>query len=401
MPRYSYTAMDSGGQMQTARGDFPSVPDMFQTLNHRGLELIEYRRIYFSGNFNIMSRSIKRTELSEFFRNLALLLRGGIPLRDALEDLIAGGGRSTLALVFSRIQSRLEEGMLFSEALEQETKYIPRIILPLVAIGEETGQLDETLSDAATHLDRIQKIISATRGALIYPCFILVAMFGAFLFWMIFVLPQLLELFTTMGLTDLPLATRVLIASVHYFDIFWPVIPVGIGAFIFVYFLSRKNERLRYLWDSCLNHIPVLGGVLRSSQLAFFFEYSSLLTAGGINIVRSLELMKVSVENRVLKKSLNLITVDIIAGDSMSSAISNLKFFEPFVLRMVRVGEQTGNMPEQFKILAGYYMDRVNKIVETMSKTLEPVIIGIAGLVFMVIAMGLLGPVYNLVSSIQ
>ena len=85
----------------------------------------------------------------------------------------------------------------------------------------------------------------------------------------------------------------------------------------------------------------------------------------------------------------------------MSTAIAQLKFFEPFVLRMVRVGEQTGNMPEQFKVLAEYYTGKVNKMVEVMSKTLEPFIIGVAGLVFMVIAMGLLGPVYNLVSTIQ
>ena len=401
MAHYFYTAIDSRGQQHEAEGDFASLPEMFQTLENKGLSLIQYRKKIFSGTTLSINRSISRLELAEFFRNLALLLRGGIPLRDGLQDLTASAGRSTLARVFIRVQNRLEEGMLFSEGIEQEEKYIPRIILPLVAIGEETGQLDETLKDAATHLEKIQEIISSTRRALIYPTFVLTAMFGAFIFWMVYVLPQLLELFASMGLTELPLATRILIASVHYFDTFWPVIPIFLGSISFFYFLSRKNERLRYIWDSGLNYIPILGNILRSSQLAFFFEYTSLLTGGGIHIVRSLELMKESVGNRVLKKSIRLITEDIVAGESMSTAIAQLNFFEPFVLRMVRVGEQTGNMPEQFKILAGYYMGRVNKMVEAMSKTLEPFIIGVAGLVFMVIAMGLLGPVYNLVSAIQ
>ncbi len=401
MARYSYTAQDASGQTHEAEGDFSSLPEMFTALENKGLKLITYRRKFFSGQTTLTAGSISRIELAEFFRNLALLLRGGVPLRDGLDDLIEGGGHSTLSQVFKRVQNRLEEGMLFSEGLEKESKYIPRIILPLVAIGEETGQLDQTLKDAATHLEKIQEIISSTRRALIYPSFVLTAMFGAFIFWMVFVLPQMLELFSSMGMTELPLATRVLIASVHYFDIFWPVIPIFLGLFFFLYFLSRKNERLRYLWDSGLNYVPVLGNIMSSSQLAFFFEYSSLLTSGGIHIVRSLELMQESVDNRVLKKSIGLIIEDIVSGESMSTAIKQLKFFEPFVLRMVSVGEQTGNMPEQFKILADYYTGRVNKMVEIMSKTLEPFIIGVAGLVFMVIAMGLLGPVYNLVSTIQ
>lgn len=401
MSHYSYTALDSSGQLHKDEGEFASLPELFKALENKGLILVKYRRKLFAGTSPLISGSISRIELAEFFRNLSLLLHGGVPLRDALADLIEGSGKSQIGRVFRRVQKRLEEGMLFSEGLEQEAKYIPRIILPLVSIGEETGQLGQTLKDAAANLERIQEIISSTRRALIYPCFILTAMFGAFIFWMVYVLPQLLELFSSMGMTELPLATRILIASVHYFDIFWPVIPLFLGSFFFLYFLSRKNERLRYLWDSAMNHIPVMGGIMRSSQLAFFFEYSSLLTGGGIHIVRSLELMEVSVDNRVLKKSIGKITEDIIAGESMSTAIAQLKFFEPFVLRMVRVGEQTGNMPEQFKILAEYYMGRVNKMVEAMSKTLEPFIIGIAGLVFMVIAMGLLGPVYNLVSTIQ
>ncbi len=400
MPQFSYTTLDAQGHLQKSNGEFDSVPAMFQALERKGLTLIKYRKALFSNGPGFMSK-MTRVQLAEFFRNLALLLKGGVPLRESLQDLTSGKDQPLLNQVFGRVQNRLEEGILFSESLAIEDKHIPRIILPLVSIGEETGQLDQTLKDAALHLEKVQEIISSTRRALIYPSFVLVAMFGAFLFWMIFVLPQLLELFATMGLTELPLATRILIASVHYFGILWPIIPTVIFVVLFFYFLSRKNEKLRYAWDTALSHIPIMGTIIQSSQLAFFFEYTSLLTSGGIHIVRSLELMKESVENRVLRSSITSIEEDIVAGDSMSQAISQLKFFEPFVLRMVSVGEQTGNLPEQFKILADYYMARVNKMVETMSKTLEPVIIGIAGLVFMVIAMGLLGPVYNLVSAIQ
>lgn len=400
MNRFRYTAMDDHGELTKGDGEFASVAEMLEFLDGRGLTLVKYRKALLPVGFSLLEKKMTRLELAEFFRNLALLLKGGVPLRDGLKDMIAGTGQSQLNRVFSRVENRLEEGNLFSESLAMEEKYIPSIILPLVSIGEETGQLDQTLGDAARNLEKVQEIISSTRNALIYPSCILFAMSGAFIFWMVFVLPQMLDLFEVMGVDELPLATIVLMVSVDYFNRFWMIIPVLTGSVFFIYLLSRQNEKLRYMWDMGLGYIPVIGTVLKSSQQAFFFEYTALLTSGGIHIVRSLELMEESIQNRVLKKNISRIKEDVMAGDSISDALTRLGFFEPLVLRMIRVGEQTGNLPEQFKILADFYMKRVDKLVKTMSKTLEPFIIGVAGLVFMVIAMGLLGPVYSLIATI-
>ncbi len=400
MPFFKYTYMDSNGRTQRAEGEFPSVSDVLKFLEKQGFTLVKYRKPVFTRNTDFLAR-MSRVELAEFFHNLALLLKGGVPLRESLQDLITNADNPVISKVFGRVQNKLEDGILFSESLTAENKHVPKIILPLVAIGEETGQLDRTLEDAAIHLEKVQEIIFSTRRALIYPTFILLAMLGAFIFWMVFVLPQLLELFAAMGLKELPLATRILMVSVEYFQTFWPIIPIFFLIFFSFYLLSRKNEKIRYAWDKSMTCIPITGTIMRSSQLAFFFEYTSLLTSGGIHIIRSLNIMKQSVENRLLQESITQIEKDIVAGDSMSDAIARLKFFEPFVLRMVHVGEQTGKLPDQFKILADYYMARVNKMVETMSKTLEPVIIGIAGVVFMIIVMGLLGPVYSLVTTLN
>lgn len=400
MPRYIYTTVDTNGALQKSEGEYSSVNDLFISLQRKGLDLIKYRRALFSVQPR-MGRKLHRLVLAEFFRNLALLLRGGVPLRDALTDLVAAPGQPLLSAVFGRVTARIEDGMLFSEALEKEQKYIPKIIIPLVSIGEETGNLDQTLGDAADHLEKVHQIISSTRRALTYPSFVLVAMLGALIFWMVFVLPQLLELFATMGLKELPLATRILVNSVAIFDDWWPLIPASLFLFLLTFFISRKNKKLHYLWDLCWSYSPLIGTIIRSSQLAFFFEYTALLTSGGIHIVRSMELMEESVSHQVLKKGIEKIRAEIIAGEAMSVAVSGFRFFEPFILRMVKVGEQTGSMAEQFHILATFYMKKVNDLVEVMSKTLEPVIITIAGFVFMVIAMGLLGPVYLLVSSIQ
>ncbi len=400
MPYYHYTAMNQTGDLLKAEGEFATVVDLFDQLQKDGLDLIQYRKNIFGRSFLSSSR-MTRLQLAEFFRNLALLLRGGVPLRDALQDLTSGPGQPVIRRVFSRVIKRLEEGILFSKALEAEKRHIPKILLPLVAIGEETGEMDRTLLNAAQHLEKVHEIISSTRRALTYPAFVLFAMLGALTFWMVYVLPQLLELFTSMGMKELPLATRVLIGSVNIFNSWWPVIPGFFFLLFLVFLASRKNRKLHYMWDNFWSYFPLVGVIFRSSQLAFFFEYSSLLTSGGIHIIRTLELMEESVRHQVLKEGIHNIKKEIISGDSMSESISKLKFFEPFVLRMVKVGEQTGNMPEQFLILADYYMKKVNNLVEMMSKTLEPLIITVAGLVFLVIILGLLGPIYDLITTIQ
>lgn len=398
MAYYVYTVIDHSGQIIKSSGEFTGLDNLFNALHNRGLELIKYRRVYISLDL-LLHSSLKRPDLIEFFRNLSLLLKGGIPLRDAVRDMVSTTEHPLLRRIFDQVRHRLEDGLLFSEALKENNKHMPSIMIPLVTIGEETGALDKTMEDGANHLERVHEIITATKQALIYPVFVLTAMTGALVFWMVFVLPQLLELFAEMGIEELPLATRMLIFSVDFFNNWWFMLPVTIIFFALLWTISRNNHRMKYHWDLFLFKIPLVGSMIKASQLAFFFEYTAMLTAAGINIIRSMELMEESIHNQVVKEGLKVIRQKVSGGDFLSDAISALPFFEPFVLRVIRVGEQTGNMPEQMQILAKYYMTKVNRMVATMSKTLEPVIITVAGLIFMVIILGLLGPVYDLVGS--
>lgn len=402
MPRYHYQTLTATGEVKTETGQHDSVEDLFQAVELKGETLVDYKRKLFP-KFPKLQRQLKRPILAEFFRNLALLIRGGVPLREALEDMTMPPCHPVLAESFRKVGRRIDEGMLFSEALQEKeiSALIPRIMYPLIAIGEETGNLDTTLEDGADHIDRIESIISSTRRALVYPCVVLVAMFGALAFWMLFVLPQLMDLFKSMGLEDLPLPTRILIKSTEISADWWPVVPIFFFLIALFYWTTKRSDKAHYLWDRLWSRVPLIRTIIRSSQLAFFFEYTSMLTTAGVNILRSMDLMEQSVSNQILKNGVTLIKKEISEGNPMSEAISSFAFFEPFVLRMVRVGEQTGNLPEQFKILAHHYMEKVDKLVSAMSKTIEPLIIVVAGFIFMIIALGLLGPIYNMISQIS
>ncbi|TKB08227.1 type II secretion system F family protein [Desulforhopalus sp. IMCC35007] len=399
MPHFSYQTMDSAGEVTRNQGKFSSLEDLFGTVERKGEILVDYRKKLFPP-LPRPGRALKRPILAEFFRNLALLIQGGVPLREALDDMTKPPCHPVLGDTFNAINKRIDDGLLFSEALREAPPIIPKIMLPLISIGEETGNLDRTLRDGANHIDRVDYIISSTRRALIYPIVVLLAMFGALAFWMLFVLPQLMDLFASMGIEDLPLPTRILIATTDFFDRWWPVIPLFISIFVIFYLLTKRNPKIQYIWDQMWNHVPLIKNVIRASQLAFFFEYTAMLTDAGVNILRSMELMEQSVSNQILKNGVRLMRKEISEGNPMSEAIKSFAFFEPFVLRMVRVGEQTGNMPEQFALLASHYMKQVDKLVSAMSKTIEPLIIVVAGFIFAIIAMGLLGPVYNMISQL-
>lgn len=400
MPIYAYEALDSLGQRIKDKGEFGSVADLYAQLRAKGLTLLDCRRQWLQVA-DLFPRRVKRTILAEFFRNFALLVRGGVPLKQALEDMCRSSGDAGLKQVLRQILLKLEDGYLLSEAMRDHKKTFSRILIVLASIGEETGNLDRTLEDAAQHLERIEEIISNTKRALIYPIFVAVAMTGALTFWMVYVLPKILELFVTMDIKELPWATRVLMAGVAFFKTWWPAIPAIVLVFVIFYWGAQKNDRLKYFWDIFWSKTPLIGTILKASHLAFFFEYVALLTAAGIHIVRSLEIMEASLGHQVLKAGIHQVRTDVIAGYGLAESFAKIHFFEPLIIRLVSVGEQTGNMPEQLKTLAGYYLDQVNKLVEIMAKTLEPALIVFAGVIFMLIALGLLGPIYDMMSKIQ
>ncbi|MDA8162976.1 MAG: type II secretion system F family protein [Desulfobacteraceae bacterium] len=400
MPFFSYKAIDSAGVPVKDEGEFPSLEGLFETLGARGLVLVDYRRRYIKWS-SFAGGKVKRTLMAEFFRNLALLVRGGISLRQAIDDMARSPGIKTLRHVLVDVLRRLDGGQLLSSAMEANRRHFSGLLITLVSIGEETGNLDRMLDDAAAHLERIEEIVSNTKKALLYPSFVLTAMAGALAFWMIYVLPQILKLFKDMGIKDLPLATRILIKTVEIFNRWWPAaILVPVVAVIF-YIIAAKNERMKYLWDLSWLRSPLIGDVLKSSQLAFFFEYMAVLTSAGINFVKGLEFMEASVTNQVLKKGIGGIRADITAGESIFESFSRVDFFEPFVLRMISAGEQTGGLPDQLALLAKHYRSKVNKFIDTMSKVIEPIIIVFAGLIFLIIALGLLGPIYDIITRLH
>ena len=211
MSVFVYEAFDpKKGKIVKDRGNFRDISQLFYFLKRQGLVLIKYkiRRFSIDDQFS----KITRPELAEFCRNLAFLLKAGIPFQQALVDIYKTTKNKKLKTAITDIIQRINDGETFSQSLKAHINTFGPIIQALVALGEETGQLDRTLEDAADHLLRVHEIVQNTKRALMYPLFVLFSMTGAFVFWIVYVLPKVVSLFKELNV-QLPLSTRILIHS--------------------------------------------------------------------------------------------------------------------------------------------------------------------------------------------
>ncbi len=397
MPEYRYKALLPDGTKIESEGYFESPEQLYYDLRTEGAILLEYKAKPTYLSFTLFS-GIKRKEIAELLHQLSLSLRSGIPLLTVLEDLQPEIKNKKLQRVIQQIINSLRRGATVREAFAR-TKVFSPIVLSLIQIGEESGTLDKTLEEASQHLYRIEEIISQTKRALIYPLFVFLAMTGAFGFWIFFVLPQLLKVFKEMNI-QLPLPTIILMKVVDFFLGIKLLIPIFIILFIVFFVIFYKHPKTQVLADKLLLKIPIYGRVKRTNFLAFFFEHFSLLLTAGLDFKRILSLLKTSFNRKYFQNIVHSFEEAIESGEEISSALREHSIFKPIDIRMVSIGEKTGRLDSQLKLLSSFYYEEVKNLIDQLTKILEPVVLTISGIIFLLIILAMIGPVYELISKV-
>ncbi|QJA05421.1 type II secretion system F family protein [Thermosulfurimonas marina] len=401
MPVYRYQALSRDGRLVEDEIELSDLRALYRYLREEGLTLVKYSTKTVFPWERVALSKLSRPELAEFCHNLALMVRGGVPLLQALKDLRASTTNPRLRRALGTLLQEIQGGRPLSQGMEREKGIFPGIVRSLTALGEETGRLDQTLEEAAQHLQRIHTIITQTKRAMLYPVLVLVAMTGALLFWLLFVLPKILDIFTQMQIS-LPWPTRMLLIFTFYFKHYFGYVALLLAGAIVVFVLAyRSSSLVRYTFEKLLLRLPLLSRIKRSSLLAFIFEYLALLLGAGIDILKSFDIMFVNLQSEVGKRIVKELREGVLRGESLRQVSEKIPLFNPLDLRMIGVGEETGRLVEQLRYLARYYYEVVQGMVETLSKILEPVLIVITGLIFLLIAISLIGPIYELISQIR
>lgn len=402
MAFYRYKAVNSDGAV--VRGVLNTVsPDAaYSAPEISGLHVISLRQTsaFFSGLANrFRARKVARKDIIEFSTNLSVMMRASVPLLSALTDIAETTENRHFRKKIENIRDNISLGALFSDSVRMHDDIFPEIFIRLVAVGEDTGNLEGSLKDIAEHLQRTEDLASAILRALIYPVFALLTALGALVFWFVYVLPKVLTIFEGMN-QEVPAVTKVLIFASDVTRNYWPallILPVFLFAAVKV---LKRYRRPAYYIDLMTLRIPVLNLILVNKTLGLFSEQMKILIKAGLTIDRSFELVHELVGNRVYKDAIMRAREEVLSGTTISEALGNQGIYPQMLLRMIHIGETSGTLEEQFSFLSEFYLKKLDDISQRIGKMLEPVIIFFLGIIFFVIIVGLLLPVYDLVSTL-
>ncbi len=402
MKNFAYRATNYSGKIVRGNIAAETAEAASQDISARGLYIISIRetadQLAFLRRF-FLGLQIKRSDILEFTGSFSVMLKSGVPIITCLDDLIATTTNSSFKPVLIDIQLRLKSGSTVSTALGAQGAVFPDIIKTLVAVGEETGCLDESLREATEHLQRLQNLSSAIKKALMYPLFAFTATIGALIFWMLFVIPSMTSTLKSMG-GKLPPLTLFLINSSNLFRAHWELLPLALVLVPLAIFLLGKQPAIRYEMDRILVNLPVVKIILFNKLLATFAEQFRMLIAAGIPLKRLFDLIIPALGNEYFGVNLLKAKENVLNGNPIAESLEQQKILPPLVISKIRIGETSGTLDKQLDFLAKYYTKKLDDATENLGKIIEPLVMTVIGGLFGIIIMGLLLPIYDLVSKV-
>lgn len=395
-----YSALGNDGQSTRRLGQYPGLEELDNELTLHGEQLVDYQ-ILSDGvgkTLEFLRRKPKPLEIAEFCTTLSYYVSGGVDLQGALSDAAESTANSAMRTAILDIRRHLKGGYSLSQAMQMTGRF-PDVVINMSRIGEEGGELARMLWDAAQHIERVEAIRSAAKRALIYPAFTLLAVGGAGVFWMTVVVPKIVELFEAMQV-ELEAPTLMLIAMSDFFGAYWPWMLVTLIALPILWIIARRNVRFRLETDRVMWRLPFFGRIVRGSQMAFYFQYLSLMYGAGVVITTALHTMQKTVSNTYFASRVSSLLKDLQSGTPLAAAFKSCEIFPLMDQRMVSIGEQTGNLEEQLQKLAQVHFNRVQSLVELLPKFVEPVLLLFMGGCFAFFVIALMGPLYSMISNV-
>jgi len=335
-----------------------------------------------------------------FTRQLALMIKAGLPLTNALESLAKQTGNDYFREVILQLIKEVKGGRPLSSVLTNYPHVFAEVYVAVVKAGESTGQLAEVLFNLADQQEKQAEIISKVRGALLYPAVILVALIGVVFLIVFFVLPSLQSIFLDFG-SDLPLTTRILFSSSTIIRKYYLEFFGGLIALVYLgkWWAGRPTGRMVY--DRLKVSVPIFGPLTKKVYMANFSRTMAMLVHASLPILQSIKIVQKTINNELYNKSFEAITTAVENGQSLSKAIDRQEIFPPMVGQLIGLGEESGDLEAVFLEIARFYDSEVDNITRNMASLIEPIMIVIMGLGVGFIVASVLGPIYKLTSAIQ
>ncbi|MDP8253573.1 MAG: type II secretion system F family protein [Candidatus Kaelpia aquatica] len=403
MPTYTYKAIDANGKYFKGKLKVSSESEVEGVLSQQGQTLISVQEAVkkqqlFSSTKKVSK--IKNSSLISFTYQLGTYVDSGVPLLSSLYDLSKTPEDPYLSSVVFDIYSMIEKGFSFEEALKSYPKIFDNLYVGAVRSGETTGNLAEVLKYLSHYLEWKSAIRSQVMQAMIYPVVLLLAIGGAMIVLVTFVLPKFIGIFEGMDM-EIPITTKTLMWMSNTVRTQWKVLIVGsIAAFIaFKTYLGTQQGRL--LFDRLKFKLPIFGVLLNKVAVSRFTHTFSMALRSGIDVIRALDLCRSVVGNKVLEMDISSIRDKVNIGENLANSFKESRGFPPLLTRMVSVGESSGTLEETVRKVSEYYDNDVPKTITRVFALMEPLLLVIMGIGVGFIAFSIFVPMFNMVNVVK
>jgi type IV pilus assembly protein PilC len=375
------------------RGELRAVSETVATTNLRrqGIRVVKIKRQTFRGG-----RAVNEKDITFFTRQLATMLRAGVPLLQAFDIIARGHSNARFSRLMMDIKMQVETGASLSQAFRQYPKHFDALYCNLVQAGETAGMLDAILDRLATYMEKILAIKGKIKSALFYPITVLVVALVVTWIIMVFVIPSFKQVFASFG-ANLPWLTLLVIAISDFFvKWWWAIFLTMVAAFIGLRLAFKRSEALRYLVHKYSLKIPIIGTILEKATIARWTRTLQTMFAAGVPLVESLDAVGGASGNMVYIAATKRIQTDVSTGTSLTNAMGAVNLFPSMVIQMTQIGEESGSLDNMLGKIADFYEREVDDAVAALSSLLEPVMIVFLGVFVggLVVAMYL--PIFKL-----
>ncbi len=345
-------------------------------------------------------RPITSGDIAVFSRQLATMLKAGVPLVQSFDIVGKGHENPSMQELLLSIKADVEAGDRLAEALNRRPLYFDELFCNLVEAGEQAGVLETLLDKIATYKEKSESMKKKIKKAMTYPIAVVVVAFIVTAILLIFVVPVFADLFKSFG-ADLPAFTKLVVAMSEWMQAYWYYVVGGVVAFVYVFGYFKKRSRpFNHFLDRMLLKVPIVGMIMHKSAIARFARTLSTMSAAGVPLVEALESVAGACGNIIYSEAVMKMREEIATGQRLQFAMSQTDLFPNMVQQMVSIGEESGSIDAMLAKVADFYEEEVDNLVDNLSSLMEPIIMVVLGTLVggLVVAMYL--PIFKMGSAI-
>ena len=411
MPMYAFKGIAASGKATSGVRDADSPKTLRQMMRKDGVLVTSFelsrggklakannakkgglsRDVDLGGLFN----GVKKTEIAAFTRQMATLIKSGIPLAESLNAQVEQTSNVRLKVPLGEVRTAVNEGSAFADALSKHPRLFDELFVSMVRAGEVAGNLDEVLTRLADFLEGSQKLKSKIQGAMIYPLVMVVVGVGIMSVLMVKVIPEITQMFTQSGKV-LPLNTRILIGASSFLGNYFFFLVIGLIASIWLFFKWSRSKTGKPRWHGFVLNLPVLGELIRTINVGRFARTLGTMLHSGVPMLRALDTAKQIVGNVLIQDAVEDAKKAVTEGESLAVTLRKSGQFPATMIHVVAVGEKAGQLEQMLERVATTFETEVDTKLSRFTALLEPLMLVVMGGAVAFIVFSILQPIMDL-----